>query len=104
MLAFSGCNFGLTPVEAAELREARYNVSHWKEKEIDSDARRAAGVCPLTPREVGQMLRALGYARETPLYVAAGEIYGGEERMATLKEMFPNVVSGLGRSSVLRAY
>lgn len=36
------------------------------------------------------MLRALGFAEDVHLYVASGEIYGGEETLAPLKALFPN--------------
>lgn len=36
------------------------------------------------------MLRALGFGSEVNLYVASGEIYGGEETLAPLKALFPN--------------
>lgn len=54
---------------------------------------RRHGKCPLKPEEVGLMLRALGFGRDAHLYVASGEIYGGEERLALLKAIFPNLHS-----------
>lgn len=36
------------------------------------------------------MLRALGFANDTYLYVASGEIYGGDETLRPLRELFPN--------------
>jgi len=44
----------------------------------------------LTPHEVGLMLRALGFGNDTNLYVASGEIYGGEETLQSLRDLFPN--------------
>lgn len=57
----------------------------------DPDRERRQGKCPLTPEEVGLMLRALGYGDDVYLYVASGEIYGGEETLAPLKALFPNL-------------
>lgn len=54
------------------------------------DKVRRNGRCPLTPQEVGLMLRALGFGSDVHLYVASGEVYGGEETLAPLKELFPN--------------
>lgn len=51
---------------------------------------RRQGKCPLTPEEVGLMLRALGYGSDVHIYVASGEIYGGEETLKPLKTLFPN--------------
>lgn len=36
------------------------------------------------------MLRALGYNSNVHIYVASGEVYGGEETLAPLRELFPN--------------
>ena len=54
------------------------------------DKVRRHGRCPLTPEEVGLMLRALGFGSDAHLYVASGEVYGGEETLAPLKALFPN--------------
>lgn len=39
------------------------------------------------------MLRALGFGSDVHLYVASGEVYGGEETLAPLKALFPNLHS-----------
>lgn len=36
------------------------------------------------------MLRALGFGKDVHIYVASGEVYGGEETLAPLKALFPN--------------
>lgn len=54
------------------------------------DKERRHGKCPLTPHEVGLMLRALGYGSDVHIYVASGEVYGGERTLAPLKALFPN--------------
>ncbi|KAM7514554.1 hypothetical protein LguiA_004137 [Lonicera macranthoides] len=89
MLAFSGCTHDLSSEEADELRIIRENTSYWKVKEIDSMEQRSKGHCPLTPKEVGIFLNALGYSSNTPIYIAAGEIYGGDSRMADLQSRYP---------------
>jgi len=58
-------------------------------KDINATQQRIKGLCPLTPKEVGIFLSALGYPSDTPIYVAAGEIYGGESRMAQLQSYYP---------------
>ncbi|KAH9690601.1 O-fucosyltransferase 7 [Citrus sinensis] len=93
MLAFSGCTHDLSLVEADELRTIRENTVHWKVKEIDSKEQRSKGYCPLTPKEVGIFLTALGYPSSTPIYIAAGEIYGGDARMADLQTRYPIMMS-----------
>ncbi|KAF7112991.1 hypothetical protein RHSIM_RhsimUnG0172100 [Rhododendron simsii] len=57
------------------------------------DRGRRQGKCPLTPEEVGLMLRALGYGKDVHIHVASGEVYGGEETLAPLKVLFPNFYS-----------
>lgn len=58
-------------------------------KDIDSTEQRAKGYCPLTPKEVGMFLTSLGFPSNTPIYIAAGEIYGGDTRMADLQSRYP---------------
>ncbi|KAA8535938.1 hypothetical protein F0562_028416 [Nyssa sinensis] len=88
MLAFSGCNFGGGEKERRELGAIR---KRWKTLHIKNpNKERRQGRCPLTPEEVGLMLRALGFGSDVHIYVASGEVYGGEETLAPLKEHFPN--------------
>lgn len=54
--------------------------------------KRKEGRCPLEPGEVAVILRAMGYPKETQIYVASGQVYGGQNRMAPLRNMFPNLV------------
>ncbi|ONK74136.1 uncharacterized protein A4U43_C03F3140 [Asparagus officinalis] len=100
MLAFSGCTYGLSPTEANELTSIRENTSYWKVKEIDPLEQRAKGFCPLTPKEVGIFLSALGYPSDTPIYIAAGEIYGGDSHMIDLRSRFPLLMNKEALASV----
>jgi hypothetical protein len=54
----------------------------------------------LTPEETVLVLTALGYDSSTHIYIAAGEIYGGERRMAKLHAAFPNLVSVLMATAI----
>ncbi|CAI8608134.1 unnamed protein product [Vicia faba] len=93
MLAFSGCTHDLSTSEAEELRIIRENTTYWKRKHIDPTEERSKGNCPLTPKEVGIFLSALGYPTRTPIYIAAGEIYGGESHMTELRSRYPFLMS-----------
>ncbi|KAK2409818.1 O-fucosyltransferase family protein [Trifolium repens] len=89
MLAFSGCYFGGGEKERQELGEIR---KRWTTlPDLSPDGERKRGKCPLSPHEVGLMLRALGFTNDTYLYVASGEVYGGDETMKPLKDLFPNI-------------
>ncbi|GKV23904.1 hypothetical protein SLEP1_g33581 [Rubroshorea leprosula] len=91
MLAFSGCYYGGGDKERKELGAIR---KRWKTLHASNpDKVRRHGRCPLTPEEVGLMLRALGFGSDVHIYVASGEVYRGEETLAPLKALFPNFLS-----------
>eukprot|EP01018_Ginkgo_biloba_P024413 Gb_12518 [translate_table: standard] len=92
MLAFSGCTHDCTDEESEELTRMRYAYPWWKEKVINSELKRMDGLCPLTPEETAIILQALDFDKNIQIYIAAGEIYGGERRMSTLSAAYPNVV------------
>ncbi|KAJ8758866.1 hypothetical protein K2173_002645 [Erythroxylum novogranatense] len=66
------------------------NGSHLHQLALE---KRKEGRCPLEPGEVAVILRAMGYPKGTQIYVASGQVYGGQNRMAPLRNMFPNLVT-----------
>lgn len=89
MLAFAGCFDIFTPKEQKELME--YRKKNFAPKKLDYNERRAIGKCPLTPEEVGLILRAMGFDNSTRIYLAAGDLYGGERFMKPFRSLFPRL-------------
>jgi len=93
MIAFSCCVYEGGKEEKFEMDVAR--EKGWRGKFnrtgriIRPGAIRMDGKCPLTPLEVGMMLRGMGFDNNTAIYIAAGKIYRAEKYMMPLKEMFP---------------
>ena len=61
-------------------------------KKINATEQRIGGFCPLTPKEVGIFLQALGFPASTQIYIAAGEIYGGNSHLSELSARFPDLI------------
>ncbi|CAI0417542.1 unnamed protein product [Linum tenue] len=91
MAAHSDCDFG--GGKAEKLALAKYRQVLWQGRVLNSqftdDELRSQGRCPLTPEEIGLLLSALGFSNSTRLYLASHKVYGGEARIATLKQLFP---------------
>nr|XP_043607134.1 protein PECTIC ARABINOGALACTAN SYNTHESIS-RELATED [Erigeron canadensis] len=98
MVGLSFCDFVGTRAEKALM--GLYRLKEWPRRFKDGShlwplalQKRKEGRCPLEPGEVAVMLRAMGYPKETQIYVASGQVYGGQNRMAPLRNMFPNLVT-----------
>ncbi|KAE9444916.1 hypothetical protein C3L33_23186, partial [Rhododendron williamsianum] len=95
MVAFSCCEYDGGEEEKREMDIARERSWRGKFRKrgriIRPGAIRMDGKCPLTPLEVGMMLRGMGFDNTTSLYVAAGKIYKAEKYMAPLKKIFPRL-------------
>ncbi|KAK4484159.1 hypothetical protein RD792_011379 [Penstemon davidsonii] len=93
MVAFSCCVYDGGEQEKVDMDAARERG--WKGKftkpgrVIRPGAIRLNGKCPLTPLEVGLVLRGMGFDKSTSIYLASGRIYDSERQMAPLLEMFP---------------
>lgn len=98
MVGLSFCDFVGTRDEKAIMAE--YRKKEWPRRYKNGShlwqlalQKRKEGRCPLEPGEVAVILRAMGYTKETQIYVASGQVYGGQNRMAPLRNMFPNLVT-----------
>ncbi|XP_047328114.1 protein PECTIC ARABINOGALACTAN SYNTHESIS-RELATED-like [Impatiens glandulifera] len=98
MVGLSFCDFVGTREEKAQM--AMYRQKEWPRRYKNGShlwslalQKRKEGRCPLEPGEVAVILRAMGYPKETQIYVASGQVYGGQNRMAPLRNMFPNLVT-----------
>ncbi|KAI5077211.1 hypothetical protein GOP47_0007035 [Adiantum capillus-veneris] len=93
MVAFSCCTYDGGEEEKRELDAARERGWRGKFNKtgriIRPDVIRMDGKCPLTPLEVGMMLRGMGFQNNTPIFLAAGKIYKAEKNMIPLLQMFP---------------
>lgn len=89
MLAFAGCVDIFTPEEQKKLM--KYRDTNFAEKSLIYRERRLIGKCPLTPEEVGLILRSMGFDNSTRIYVAAGEIFGGDRFMKPFRTLFPRL-------------
>lgn len=45
------------------------------------------------PEEAALMLSALGFKRETYIYLAGSQIYGGQSRMLPFTRLYPNLIT-----------
>ncbi|KAF4368617.1 hypothetical protein CsatB_008199 [Cannabis sativa] len=95
MVAFSCCLYDGGEAEMSEMDSIR--EKGWKKKfqrtdrVISPGQNRVEGKCPLTPVEVGMMLRGMGFDNSTSIYLASGKIYQEEKHLAPLLKMFPNL-------------
>ncbi|XP_070029437.1 O-fucosyltransferase 11-like [Nicotiana sylvestris] len=93
MVAFSCCIYDGGVVEKSEMDVVREKGWGKKFKQkyrvIAPGLNRINGKCPMTPVEVGMMLRGMGFAKDTPIYLASGKIYQADRYLAPLRKMFP---------------
>lgn len=102
-LAFHGCAelFQDIHTELIQYRRKqmiKHGIVH-EELNIDSVARSKNGSCPLMPEEVGLLLRAMGYPKNTIIYLAGSELFGGQRVLVPLRAMYTNLVDRTSLSS-----
>ncbi|XP_057795816.1 O-fucosyltransferase 10-like [Salvia miltiorrhiza] len=93
MVAFSCCVYDEGETEKSEMDVVRKRG--WgkkftlKNRVSEPGQNRVNGKCPMTPVEVGLMLRGMGFSNNTPIYLASGRIYKEERYLEPLRKMFP---------------
>lgn len=99
MVAHSLCDFGGGEEEKKELEA--YREIHFPglmelkntTKVPSPEGLKADGLCPLMPEETVLMLAGLGFKRDTRIFLAGAQIYGGKSRLKALNTLFPNMVT-----------
>ncbi|KAF5450768.1 hypothetical protein F2P56_031095 [Juglans regia] len=95
MVAFSCCVYDGGKAEKIEMDSVREKGWRGKFKRKDRiilpGLNRITGKCPLSPLEVGMMLRGMGFSNDTSIYLASGKIYQAERHLAPLLKMFPHL-------------
>lgn len=93
MVAFSCCIYDGGRKERFEMDSVREKGWRGKFRRrgslINPGINRISGKCPLTPVEVGMMLRGMGFDNNTVIYLASGKLYQEERQLTPLLEMFP---------------
>ncbi|KAL6198292.1 hypothetical protein ACLB2K_028084 [Fragaria x ananassa] len=99
MVAYSLCDFGGGEGERNELQA--YREIHFpllierlkNSKSLSHSELRKLGKCPLTPEESALVLAGLGFKHRTYIYLAGSQIYGGNSRMNSFTNLYPNLVT-----------
>ncbi|KAM7514939.1 hypothetical protein LguiA_004522 [Lonicera macranthoides] len=93
MMAFSCCVYdgGVAErIEMESIREKGWGDKFKRKGRVDAPGlNRMNGRCPMTPLEVGMMLRGMGFSNTTSIYLASAKIYRAERNLAPLLKMFP---------------
>ncbi|XP_057469434.1 O-fucosyltransferase 10-like [Actinidia eriantha] len=93
MVAFSCCLYDGGEAENSEMdsiREKGWGEKFKRKAQFSTPGlNRINGKCPMTPLEVGMMLRGMGFANNTPIYLASGKLYHADRNLAPLLHMFP---------------
>ncbi|CAN4121074.1 unnamed protein product [Withania somnifera] len=91
MVAFSCCIYDGGQVEKSEMDLVREKGWGKKFKQkyrvIAPGLNRKNGKCPMTPVEVGMMLRGMGFAKDTPIFLASGKIYQADRYLAPAEDV-----------------
>jgi len=87
----TGCFPGLTPKHDESIRAARIKNPRFLtgRTNLTSYARKVSGLCPLTSVEITRFLKAMDAPRNTRIYWAGGEPFGGPDALRPIMDEFP---------------
>ncbi|KAL0390490.1 UNVERIFIED_CONTAM: O-fucosyltransferase 37 [Sesamum calycinum] len=104
----TGCTTGLGPEYDEIIDKDRESNPDFLTAKLNmtKSARRLAGFCPLSAKEVARLLRGLGAPSNARIYVAGGEPFGGSHAIQPLVHEFPNIATKktLARQGELTPY
>ncbi|XP_072953353.1 O-fucosyltransferase 24-like [Typha angustifolia] len=89
----TGCHSGLgfkADLAIADERASKPEFLTSRTK-ITPHQRYIAGLCPLNANEISWMLKGLGASRNTRIYWAGGEPFGGQDALDPLRSQFPKL-------------
>lgn len=92
-VAFMGCAYSEPALldSMAAFNALRLAGLQYAPVAAEARMRRKSGFCPLTPGEVATLLQAAG-AKGEKVYLAGGEVAGGEAMLRPLRDAFPGQV------------
>ncbi|CAM6118601.1 unnamed protein product [Calypogeia fissa] len=89
VLALAGCP-EVTDITDEDVLKRFAEKESYADEDLESSKRRSIGDCPLTPREVGLFLLAMGFDNSTLIYLAGGKVDNGSKSfLDPLRAMFP---------------
>ncbi|KAL8456682.1 hypothetical protein ACS0TY_034793 [Phlomoides rotata] len=91
----TGCSTGLgSEYDTIIAKERDSNPDFLTDKlNMTNAARRLAGLCPLSAREVAKFIKGLGAPSNARIYIAGGEPFGGKQALQPFINEFPNIAT-----------
>ncbi|XP_020090075.1 uncharacterized protein At1g04910-like [Ananas comosus] len=89
----TGCHSGLGPQSDIVIANERASKPQFltSRTKLTPQQRHIAGLCPLNANEISWMLEGLGASKNTRIYWAGGEPFGGPNALEPLRSQFPKL-------------
>ncbi|XP_072977940.1 O-fucosyltransferase 24-like [Typha angustifolia] len=89
----TGCSSGLGKKADLVIADERASKPQFltSRTKLTAQERYHAGLCPLNAKEISRMLKGLGASKNTRIYWAGGEPFGGQKALEPLKSQFPQL-------------